>query len=215
MSFEQFLQNLRAEGEVPTSREPEQSGSRNEDALEAINPKPVETARFQEWNEGDELPNGGPLPLDKATRTVISALMTYGTGTKEDPMVIFPNKEDELMKRRSRRTIEAHVAFAKQVARRLKFSHIWIRKAAYKTEVKRDGGAAGLYNENAEKAQSHLTVLLGNSLEWVIVGGHIFVSIKADGGLEYVPSEKMSSHSPGRISHRVIELWKWDEEQKS
>ncbi|KAI2633327.1 hypothetical protein GGS21DRAFT_544015 [Xylaria nigripes] len=176
-----------------------------------IPPDPLETDTSREWNEGDELPGGGPLPFDKVTKAVISAHVTSGAGTKADPMVLFSNKEVELMKRRSRKVLEAHVAFAKHVARKLKFSHIWIRKVAHDVETKRHG-TTGLFTGEVKKSQSHLTVLLGNKKDWAMVGGHIFVLVSREGGeLEYMPSERMWSHSSGKGRRRVIELWKWDE----
>ncbi|KAI1435414.1 hypothetical protein GGR50DRAFT_318806 [Xylaria sp. CBS 124048] len=174
-------------------------------------PEPFETDESREWNEGDALPDGGPLPFDKVTKTALLALETAGSGTEADPMVLFSNREIELMKRRSKRKVEAHVAFAKHVAQKLKFTHIWIRKAAHDVETNRQK-TTGLFTGETRPSQSHLTVLLGHTDDWVIVGGHIFVLTTKAGDLELMPSEQMWQSDSGRGGRRrVIELWKWDE----
>jgi hypothetical protein len=48
------------------------------------------TDNFGEWNMGDELPKGGPLPLDRVTNKRITAIRAYGAGTRADPMVALP-----------------------------------------------------------------------------------------------------------------------------
>ncbi|KAI0100273.1 hypothetical protein GGR51DRAFT_564297 [Nemania sp. FL0031] len=176
-------------------------------------PAPLEIDKTQEWNKGDKLPNGGPLPFDRIAGTVIVAHRAYGAGTFADPMVLFSNKEVEVMERRHQPQLNEHITFAKKVARDLGFSHIWIRKASHDLETKRNR-TTGLFVRETKQSQSHITVMLGNTEDWVYVGGHIFVLVITDKvsqeRMEYMSSEELWPLASGE-RRRVVELWKWDE----
>ncbi|KAI3324224.1 hypothetical protein HD806DRAFT_543618 [Xylariaceae sp. AK1471] len=178
--------------------------------LEYRPPDPLETDKFKEWNMGDELPKGGPLPIDKVTNNTITAIRAYGVGTRADPMVLFSNKEILKTESQSKKTLEAYIVFTQQLAKQLHFTHIWIRKQAHSVETKRNA-TTGKFTGETKKSQSHITVLLGNADEWVNVGGHIFIFITGNGEKLELMSREQMWLLPSGERRRVVELWKWDE----
>jgi len=69
------------------------------------------------------------------------------------------------------------------------------------------------------KPLEHITVLLGNSADWVNVFGHVYIVVSHNGRkveIEYMPEEQVMSQyyysSTGGYQTRVFELWKWDED---
>lgn len=62
---------------IPTSR-----------LREYIPPSPLDTDKSDEWNRGDTIPKGGPLPFDNSSPgQTIKALRKFGAGSLADPMV--------------------------------------------------------------------------------------------------------------------------------
>lgn len=67
-------------------------------------------------------------------------------------------------------------------------------------------------DDGTTPSQDHLTVMLGTKIDWILVGGHIFV-LCFDGyqTLKLMPQEEMWPDSNTGERRRNIELWKWDE----
>lgn len=59
-------------------------------------------------------------------------------------------------------------------------------------------------------SQSHITVLLGTTIDWVNVHGHIFL-VLSNNSIQYMSQEQMVPDALTGAPRRVMELWKWDE----
>jgi hypothetical protein len=71
--------NIRAEDESINS---------NDLTEDDMSRTPLVVMNPSDWNKGDPVPEGGPLPFDTLhTKEIITAYRQYGDGTIENPMV--------------------------------------------------------------------------------------------------------------------------------
>ncbi|KAI1338949.1 hypothetical protein F5Y15DRAFT_424386 [Xylariaceae sp. FL0016] len=176
-------------------------------------PSPLTEDPKRQWNEGDIVPKGGPLPLDRQTRKPQQALREYGGGVARDPKVLFIDRYITIMERRDPNTLKAYIHFSQQMAERLRFTHFWIRKGSHAVETDRDM-TTGLKTGDVKPSQNHMTVFLGQSSDWVNISGHIFVLAykTRNPRFELMPEEQMWEDPKTSRKRRVIEMWKWDED---
>lgn len=76
--------------EHPNSRRAPNRGRRQENSFKYSPPIPLETDTSLQWDKGDPMPHGGPLPFEHGTEKVVKAIRSYGSGNRESPRVCPP-----------------------------------------------------------------------------------------------------------------------------
>lgn len=83
-------------------------------------------------------------------------------------------------------------------------------KKVHAIETERDQ-TTGRKTGDLKPSQDHITILLGNQNDHILLGGHIFVLFfNGNTTLELMPKDQMWPGADGN-RRRVVELWKWDE----
>ncbi|KAI1739479.1 hypothetical protein F4680DRAFT_448857 [Xylaria scruposa] len=138
------------------------------------------------WNLGDTIPKGAGLPLDLETGDPISSLATFGSGTLEDPCILYRCRP-----RFRGAELDRFNDFASWICKQLGFTHIWIRSHVHNWGTQRDKVTNLKTGEMEHGKDQHITIYLGYKEDWINVHGHVYVStVKERGG--DIPTELKS-----------------------
>ncbi|KAI0595122.1 hypothetical protein F4775DRAFT_595611 [Biscogniauxia sp. FL1348] len=167
------------------------------------------------WNPYMPIPEGGPLPFDYSTNTPIKYAKSWGSGTLEDPKVMWISDRVVALAYEDPGLVDRSVRFARAMARLWRFSHIWIRKEEHEQHTCRDP-VTGMKTRELADGQSHMTVYMGLSASRINVHGHLYTTLTTgpgparDVGLRLLPRERRWRDPRTGRPGRNPELWKWD-----
>ncbi|KAI1073809.1 hypothetical protein F5B20DRAFT_586913 [Whalleya microplaca] len=174
------------------------------------------------WYRGDPIPPAfDPCKSAEEEERYNNALRNpnrvYGTGTADDPLVVWMNKIDL----KNYDWIWAHNNFAKAIAKSLALTHVWIIKTAHDCQYKRDEGfkipvdgslssSSTGSRENEffiEPADMHITLRFGTNLYECRLSAHAYVTLDCDGN----PHEYLQevARKFWKDDSNQIELWPW------
>jgi len=168
------------------------------------------------WHQGDPIPTAyEPCKNEREEREYQDALSDpnrcYGTGIKDDPLVVWLKRPEDIITNRDQ--LWAHNNFAKAMAKLLGLTHTWIVKEAHDMEYARDNDGRKIpiapQRYLLRDADMHITLRLGTNLYECRLSAHAYVQLDSMGNPEKYMTDLLRRFKRGDGGDSQIEFWAW------